>query len=72
MKKLLLLAIGAAAGFVVAHQVNKTPAGKAFFEDLDSRLTEFAHAVVDGYTSRSAELRAAADEATSAARDAGN
>ena len=33
MKSLLLLAVGAAAGFVAAHQVAKTPAGRQFFDD---------------------------------------
>ena len=63
MKGILLLAVGVAAGFVVAHQVAKTPQGKKFFEDVDSKAREFSSAVVDGYKAREAELRAAVAEA---------
>lgn len=62
MKGLLLLAVGVAAGFVVAHQVSKTPQGKQFFDDVDTKAREFGGAVVDGYKSREAELRNAASE----------
>ncbi len=63
MKGILLLAVGVAAGFVVAHQVAKTPEGKKFFDDVDSKAREFGSAVVDGYKAREAELRAAVAEA---------
>ena len=63
MKNLALVFVGVAIGFVVAHTVSRTPQGKRFFDDVDSRAREFGSAVVDGYTSREAELRAAVDEA---------
>ena len=63
MKGILLLAVGVAAGFIVAHQVSKTPEGKKFFEDVDTKAREFGSAVVDGYKAREAELRAAVAEA---------
>jgi hypothetical protein len=63
MKGILLLAVGVAAGFVVAHQVSKTPEGQKFFSDVDSKAREFGSAVVDGYKAREAELRAAVAEA---------
>jgi len=63
MKSILLLAVGVAAGFVVAHQVAKTPEGKKFFDDVDSKAREFGSAVIDGYKAREAELRAAVAEA---------
>lgn len=63
MKGIILLAVGVAAGFVVAHQVSKTPEGKKFFDDVDSKAKEFSSAVVDGYKAREAELRAAVAEA---------
>ena len=63
MKSILLLAVGVAAGFVVAHQVAKTPEGKRFFDDVDSKAREFSSAVVDGYKAREAELRAAVADA---------
>jgi hypothetical protein len=63
MKGILLLAVGVAAGFVVAHQVAKTPEGKKFFDEVDSKAREFGNAVADGYKTREAELRAAVAEA---------
>ncbi|CAN5290368.1 hypothetical protein BH09ACT5_BH09ACT5_05060 [soil metagenome] len=63
MKSILLLAVGVAAGFILAHQVAKTPEGKKFFDDVDSKAREFGSAVVDGYKAREAELRAAVAEA---------
>lgn len=63
MKKLLLLAVGAGIGFIAAHQINKTPEGQKFFADVDSVTREFTGAVVDGYKSREAELKAAVAEA---------
>ncbi|MFM9877997.1 MAG: hypothetical protein ACKVOG_09180 [Rhodoglobus sp.] len=63
MKSIILLAVGVAAGFVVAHQVAKTPEGKQFFADVDSKAREFGSAVIDGYKAREAELRAAVAEA---------
>ena len=63
MKSILLLAVGVAAGFLVAHQVSKTPQGKQFFDDVDTKAREFGSAVVDGYKTREAELRAAVAEA---------
>ena len=63
MKSIILLAVGVAAGFLVAHQVAKTPQGKQFFDDVDSKAREFGSAVVDGYKVREAELRAAVAEA---------
>jgi hypothetical protein len=57
LKNILLLVIGVGAGFAIAHQVSKTPAGKKFFEDVDTRAKEFSAALVDGYKAREAELR---------------
>ncbi|MHB1171673.1 MAG: hypothetical protein ACYCZY_04115 [Lacisediminihabitans sp.] len=59
MKNVLWLMVGVGIGFVAAHQVNKTPQGKAFFEDVDNRAREFSGAVVEGYKAREAELRSA-------------
>jgi hypothetical protein len=57
MKNVLWLIVGFAAGFVAAQQVGKTPAGKAFFDDVESRIHDLSDTVVDGYRSREAELR---------------
>ena len=63
MKNSAWLIVGIALGFVAAHQVSKTPQGKQFFDDVDSKAREFSSAVVDGYKQREAELRAAVAEA---------
>ena len=59
MKGLLLLVAGIGVGFIAAHQVAKSPQGKQFFDEVDSRAREFGGALVDGYKQREAELRAA-------------
>ena len=63
MRGLLLLVVGIGVGFIAAHQVNKTPKGRQFFEDVDAKAREFGSSVVDGYKQREAELRAAVAEA---------
>lgn len=60
MKNALLLIAGVCIGFVAAHQLNKTPEGKEFFEGVSGRAREFGSAIVDGYKTREAELRASA------------
>jgi hypothetical protein len=59
MKGLLLLIAGIGVGFIAAHQVAKSPQGKQFFDEVDSKAREFGGALVDGYKQREAELRAA-------------
>ena len=61
MKGLLLLAVGAAAGFAIAHQVAKTPEGQKFFADVDKKAKDFSEAVVQGYKAREAELKTTVD-----------
>lgn len=62
MRSALWLIVGVGLGFLAAHQVNRTPEGRAFFEGLDSRTRQFTDAVIDGYRSREAELRAGTDD----------
>jgi hypothetical protein len=57
MKNILLLIVGIGAGFVIAHQVSRTPAGKDFFEQVERRGKEISNALIDGYKAREAELR---------------
>lgn len=66
MKGLLLLATGIGIGFIAAHQVAKTPQGKQFFAEVDTRAREFGGALVDGYKQREAELRQAVANADDA------
>jgi hypothetical protein len=58
VKNLVLLSVGVALGLVGAHLLNSTPRGRRFFGELDGGLDHFRAAVVDGYRSRDAELRA--------------
>lgn len=69
MKKLLWLVVGVGVGFAAAHQLNKTPEGRKFFEDVDAKAREFGGAVVDGYKAREEELRAAVADAEEAIAD---
>jgi hypothetical protein len=69
MGKILLLILGVAAGFVLAHQVSKTERGQQFFDDVDSRAKEFSAALIDGYRAREAELRSAIADAQDAVDD---
>ena len=69
MKGVLLLGAGVVIGFIVAHQLAKTPQGQAFFDDVDAKAKEFGSAVVDGYRAREAELRAAVADAEDAIAD---
>jgi len=72
MKNVILLIAGIGAGFVAAHFVSRTPQGKQFFDDVDAKAREFGAAVVDGYKTREAELRAAVAEAEDAILDLSN
>jgi len=72
MKNALWLVIGVGVGFLAAHQVAKTPQGKQFFDEVDTKAREFSGAVVDGYKQREAELRAAVAEAEDVINDLSN
>ncbi len=61
MKNLLLLVVGIATGFVVAHKVNKTKRGSEFFADVDAKLREFTDTVAESYREREKELRSTID-----------
>jgi hypothetical protein len=57
MKYVAWLLAGIGLGFIVAHQVSRTPAGKALFENLDATTREITDAVKEGFAQRTAELR---------------
>lgn len=63
MKNFVWLIIGVGAGFVAAHQLNKTRAGSELFARIDAQAKEFGDAVSDGYRKREAELRRAIGDA---------
>lgn len=72
MRSALLLIIGVGVGFIAAHQVAKTPQGKQFFDEVDTKTREFGGAVIEGYKQREAELRAAVAEAEEVIADLSN
>ena len=59
MKQLFWLTVGVIAGFFVAHKVNQTEQGQAFFATIDAKTRDFTEALVEGYKEREAELRSA-------------
>ena len=69
MKGALLLIVGVAIGFIVAHEVAKSESGRQFFDDVDGKAREFGDAVISGYKSREAELRTAVANAQDAIDD---
>jgi hypothetical protein len=64
VKSILWFAVGVAAGFVAAHQLNQTKQGREFFSSVDAKARAFGKAIAEGYHERDAELRAAGDGAT--------
>ncbi|SFR76717.1 hypothetical protein SAMN05428970_2122 [Agromyces sp. CF514] len=62
VKSILWFGAGIVAGFVVAHQVNKTSQGREFFSSVDAKAKAFGRAVADGYHEREAELKSAVDD----------
>ncbi|WP_373692807.1 hypothetical protein [Agromyces silvae] len=58
MKNMLWFAAGVAAGFVAAHQFNKTEPGREFFAGVNAKARAFGQAIAEGYHERDAELRA--------------
>ena len=58
MKSIVWFAVGVAAGFVAAHQVNQTAQGREFFSSVDAKARAFGKAIAEGYHERDAELRA--------------
>ncbi|HXH35135.1 MAG TPA: hypothetical protein VNJ54_12080 [Plantibacter sp.] len=69
MKNVFWLIVGIGAGFVVAHEINKTQSGQRFFTELDSRIKEFTDTVGDAYKEREAQLRDTAHAVAEHAED---
>ena len=67
VKSIVWFAVGVAAGFVAAHQLNQTQQGREFFSSVDAKARAFGKAIAEGYHERDAELRAH-DDAAGAAR----
>lgn len=70
MKSIAYLILGIIGGFVVAHQVNRSQRGNAFFADIDEKMREFGDSIADAYKEREAELRTSLESVTREAEDA--
>ena len=63
MKKVLWFVVGVAAGFVVAHFVNKDPRGREVLAEVDARISEFTERMSEAYHEQEANLSAIVDDA---------
>ncbi|KJL35734.1 MULTISPECIES: ATPase [Microbacterium] len=70
MKNVLWFVLGAAAGFVVAHVVNKDPRGHEVLADIDARITEFTERVTDAYREQQARFGETVGDAVHEAAEA--
>ncbi|MFZ7088630.1 hypothetical protein [Curtobacterium sp. RRHDQ10] len=61
MKPVFFVAVGVVIGALVASRVTATTGGRRFLVELDTRTKAFRSAILDGYRSREAELRARPD-----------
>lgn len=57
MKYFASLLAGIGLGFILAHQVSRTPAGKALLETVGATTNQISEAVRTGFAERTAELR---------------
>ena len=57
LKYVAWLLAGVGLGFIVAHQVSRTNAGKAVFDTIDASARELAEAVREGFSERTSQLR---------------
>jgi hypothetical protein len=75
MKKLVWFIAGIALGAVAARQIEENPAARKAYEEAKASVSEFADAVMDGFSEREAELakpkRMPAAAKSSAARSKG-
>ena len=56
MKKLVWFIAGIALGAVAARQIEENPAARKAYEEAKASVSEFADAVMDGFSEREAEL----------------
>lgn len=63
MKSLVWFVTGLAGGFVLAHLVNKNPAGHEALAELDARINEFTERIGEAYREHDARLSRSADDA---------
>ncbi|MCX6503523.1 MAG: ATPase [Microbacterium sp.] len=70
MKNLVWFVLGAGAGFVLAHVVNKDPRGHELLGEIDARISEFTDRIGDAYREQQTRLNDLVAEVTDAASDA--
>ncbi len=56
MKKFFWFVLGTAAGFVLAHLVDKDPRGHELLAEVDARISEFTDRIGDAYRDQQARL----------------
>jgi hypothetical protein len=59
VRSVALVTAGVAGGFALAHLVNSTESGRAFFGRVNEFTAEFADAVKQGYEARTEAIYAA-------------
>lgn len=72
MKNVAWFVLGTAAGFVLAHIVDRDPRGHEVLADIDARVTEFTDRIGDAYReqqTRFAELAADVKDVTAKVAD---
>lgn len=69
MRKISLLIVGVALGFIAAHCVNQTPEGRRFFERVNRGAREFGEAMAAGYRDGEAVLEETLDDVERRLRD---
>ncbi len=70
MKNLVWFVLGAGAGFVLAHMVNKDPRGHELLAEVDARISEFTDRIGDAYRDQQTRLGDLVTEVKDAASDA--
>ncbi|MGB4776960.1 ATPase [Microbacterium sp.] len=70
MKSFLWFVLGIAAGFVVAHLVNKDPRGHEVLAEVDARIDEFTDRIGEAYRAQEAKIDGIAADVKDAAASA--
>ena len=66
MRNALWFTAGAAAGFVLAHVMNRDPRGHEVLAEIDARITEFTDRITDAYRDQRARLTDVVGDAAAA------
>ncbi|MFI8594297.1 ATPase [Microbacterium sp. NPDC078428] len=66
MKNLLWFTFGIVGGFVIAHLVDKNPAGHDALAEIDARIGEFTDRIGEAYRDQESRLGQIVDDAKDA------